>query len=247
MNEQLLIALLHGHGVDATIWAGIDAGLSADAPVVVPDFSHVATHTRIDEYADLLHKHLTAETGNAGKVVLVGHSMGGYIALAFAEKYADMIAGLVLFHSTAYPDSDERKAQRQQIIDGLTTDGAAPFIEKTLPKMVAPGFPADRLQPYIEQYHTLPADALAAGMTAIMHRPDQTHVLRNAPFPVLLVLGDDDQLIPFDKTFALSELSHQISVAPIKGAGHLSMIEQPELALGVLRVFVSQLVSQTVG
>jgi len=246
MNDQLLIALIHGHGVDATIWAGIDAGLSADAPVVVPDFSRVATHTSIDEYAELLHKHLIAETGETGQVVVIGHSMGGYIALAFAEKYPNMTAGLVLFHSTAYADDDARKAQRKETIENLGTNGAAPFIEKTLPKMVAPGFPADKLQPYIDLYKNLPADALAAGMTAIMNRPDRTHVLREAQFPVLLVLGEEDQVVPFDKTIELSDLSHQISVAPIERAGHLSMVEQPEPALGVLRVFVGQVVGQSV-
>lgn len=240
MNEQLLIALIHGHGVDATVWAGIDAGLSADAPVVTPDFSRVATHTSIDEYAELLHKHVAAESGETGRILLVGHSMGGYIALAFAEKYPDMTAGLVLFHSTAYADDDDRKAQRQETIDSLNANGAAPFIEKTLPRMVAPSFPASQLQPYIDLYKNLPTDALAAGMTAMMHRPDRTHVLRDARFPVLIVLGEEDQITSFDKTVEQSDLSHQISVAPIERAGHLSMIEQPETALGVLRVFVGQ-------
>ena len=244
MNEQLLIALIHGHGVDATIWAGIDAGLSADAPVVTPDFSRVATHTNIDEYAELLHKHLTAETSQAGRVMLVGHSMGGYIALAFAEKYPAMIAGLVLFHSTAYADDEAKKQQRQQTINSLNTDGAAPFIEKTLPKMVSLGFSADKLQPYIDQYKNLPADALSAGVTAMMHRPDRTHVLRDAQFPILIVLGEEDQITSFDKTVEQSDLSHQISVAPIERAGHLSMIEQPETALGVLRLFVGQVLGE---
>lgn len=244
MNEQLLIALIHGHGVDSAIWSGIDAGLSADAPVVAPDFSYVATHSSIDEYAELLHKQLAAETGETGRVILVGHSMGGYIALAFAEKHPDMTAGLVLFHSTAYADDEAKKEQRQQTIQSLNTHGAAPFIEKTLPKMVAPSFPANQLQPYIDQYKNLPVDALAAGMTAMMHRPDRTHVLRDARFPVLLVLGEEDQITPFGKTMELAELSHQISAAPIERAGHLSMVEQPESALGVLRVFVGQVIGE---
>lgn len=242
MNESFLIVLIHGHGVDAAIWSAIDAGLSADAPVVAPDFARVATHTSIDEYAELLHKQVAAETGETGRVILVGHSMGGYIALAFAEKYPDLTAGLVLFHSTAYADDDARKDQRREAIESLNTDGAAPFIEKTLPKMVAPGFPADKIQPYINLYKNLPADALAAGMTAIMNRPDRTHILRDPGFPVLLILGEEDQLIPFEKTVALADLSHQVSVAPIEKAGHLSMVEQPELALGALRVFMGQII-----
>lgn len=238
MNAQPIIALIHGHGVDSTIWSRIDASLSADHAVVAPDLAHIATHCTIEEYADIIAKHLRAEAGENGRVVLIGHSMGGYIALAFAEKYPQMVMGLVLFHSTATADTEERKEQRRQTIVSLNADGAAPFIEKSLPKMVAPDFPIEQLQPYIARYRQLPADALAAGMEAIMGRPDRTHVLRNAGFPVLLLLGKQDQVIPFDKTVQLADLSATVSVATLDASGHLGMIEQPEEAVQALQAFL---------
>lgn len=244
MDTQPIIALLHGHGVDSTIWNRIDPSLSAEYAVVSPDLAHIATHCTIDEYAEIVAKHLRAEAGENGRVVLIGHSMGGYMALAFAEKYPQMVAGLVLFHSTAYADTDERKEQRRQTIASLNAEGSKPFIEKTLPKMVAPDFPAEQLNPYIDRYRKLPADALAAGMEAIMGRPDRTHVLRDAPFPVLLVLGKQDQLIPYDITAQLADLSGRISVTSIEQAGHLSMVEQPDEAARVLLDWLSGSVLQ---
>ncbi|WP_077919026.1 alpha/beta fold hydrolase [Spirosoma sp. 209] len=241
MNQQPLICLIHGHGVDATIWQRVDADLSAEYPVVVPDVAHVATHRSIDEYAGLISKHLAAEAGADGQVVLVGHSMGGYIALAFAERYPDRVKGLVLFHSTAYADDDAKKEQRRQTIGKLNTAGAEPFIESTLPKMVAPDYPADQLKPYIDRYRTLPADALAAGMEAIMGRPDRTSVLRTASFPVLLILGKQDQLIAYDKTATLAGLSDQIKLVTLDQSGHLGMIEEPEAAVQALRTFIDGL------
>lgn len=240
MNGQPIIALIHGHGVDSTIWSRIDPNLSADYAVVAPDLAHIATHCSIEEYADIVAKHLRAEAGENGRAVLVGHSMGGYIALALAERHPELVAGLVLFHSTAYADTDERKEQRKQTIASLNADGAEPFIEKTLPKMVAPDFPTEQLQPFIERYRQLPADALAAGMEAIMGRPDRTPVLRNARFPVLLVLGKQDQLIPYDKTAELAELSGNIRVATLETSGHLGMIEQPDEATQALLNWLSQ-------
>lgn len=241
MSQLTTICLLHGHGVDATIWGDIDASISGVGPVFAPDFAHVATHQTIDEYAELLNKHLRAEVGTAGQIVLVGHSMGGYIALAFAERYPDRVGGLVLYHSTAYADDAAKKAQRRQAIDSLRTEGAAPFIEKQLPKMVAPGYAPEKVQALISQFRRLPADALSAGMEAMATRPDRTHVLREATFPVLLLLGREDQILPHDRTAQLATLSPRISVVTLEGAGHLSMIEQPDEAINALLGFVGQL------
>ena len=239
MRDSFTIVLIHGHGVDASIWEGIYAGLVADGPVLRPDFSRLTTHTTIDGYADELFGQLQAD--GIDNVMLVGHSMGGYIALAFAEQHPEMMRGLCLFHSTAYADDESKQAQRQQTIEALTTEGAVPFIEKTMPKVVAPNYPAHKVEALVTQYQHLPADALIAGVKAIAARPDRTHVLRDAPFPVLLMLGRQDQVIPYEQTSRLAELNERIAVAPLPMAGHLSMIEQPDDALRVLNAFIARL------
>ncbi|MBD2699340.1 alpha/beta hydrolase [Spirosoma sp. BT702] len=239
MNQSKTICLIHGHGVDASIWDGIYADLVSDAIVLKPDFSQLTNHVSIEAYAEDLYARLREI--QAQNVVLVGHSMGGYIALAFADKYPGMVAALVLYHSTATADDEKRLEARRQAIDGLKTDGSAPFIQKQLPKMVAPTYPGDKTQELVKRFISLPADALIAGMKAIAGRPDRTHVLRNATFPVLLLLGKDDQLIPFDKTAQLADLSPRIRVAAIDNAGHLSMTEQSEDSLRALRSFIDSL------
>ncbi len=167
--------------------------------------------------------------------------MGGYIALAFADRHPELVQGLVLYHSTATADDNDRREIRRQAIDLLKTAGTAPFIQKQTPKMVAPSYPSEKVQLLIDRYQNLPADGLSAGMTAIANRPDRTHVLRNAQFPVLLVLGRDDQVLPYEKTAQLADLSPRVSLATIEQAGHLSMVEQPEQAIHVLRSFLDRL------
>ncbi|AQG78381.1 alpha/beta fold hydrolase [Spirosoma montaniterrae] len=236
MPEQPTLVLIHGHGVDASIWDGVCAVSLFDGPTLRPDFSKRTDLANIDAYAHDLHRQL--QTANARKVVLVGHSMGGYIALAFAEQYPEMVSGLVLFHSTAYADDDAKKEQRKQTIQALQTEGAAPFIEKTIPKMVAPGFSPEIVQQLVDTYRTLPANALAAGMQAIANRPDRTHLLRDARFPVLVILGKQDQLIAYDKTRTLANFSTKVNVATMETAGHLGMIEQIDEAARLLSGFV---------
>jgi pimeloyl-ACP methyl ester carboxylesterase len=239
MTESLTVVLIHGHGVDASIWNSIDADLVSVMPVLKPDFSRLATRTTIEGYADELMNYL--RTVQVNRVVLVGHSMGGYIALAFAERYPALVAGLVLYHSTATADAADRREQRQQTINELRTQGSAPFIEKQMPKVVAPSYPAEKIEQLVDRYRTLPADALAVGMEAIMSRPDRTHVLRDASVPMRLVLGKEDQVIPYEKTRKLADLSDLIDVTAINQAGHLSMVEQPVASVNALLSFLDRL------
>jgi pimeloyl-ACP methyl ester carboxylesterase len=239
MKEPLTLVLIHGHGVDASIWNSIDADLVSAMPVLKPDFSRSTTRTTIEGYAEELANYL--RTVQAKRVVLVGHSMGGYIALAFTERYPALVAGLVLYHSTATADTAERRKQRQKTIEELRAQGNTPFIERQLPKMVSPAFPADKVAQLVAFYRTLPADALAVGMEAIMSRLDRTHVLRDATIPVRLVLGKDDQLIPYEQTQQLADLSDQIDVALIDQAEHLSMVERPKESVNVLLSFLDRL------
>ncbi len=238
MNQSLSIGLIHGHGVDASIWDGVYADLTLDNSVLKPDFSRLTNLTTIEEYADELYARL--QTARVEKIVLIGHSMGGYISLAFAEKYPEMIQALVLYHSTATADDENKRQVRRQTINGLQTQGTAPFIQKQMPTMVASTYPPEKTQELVERFQDLPADALIVGMKAIADRPDQTDILRNASYPILLVLGHEDQLIPYDKTAQLASLSIQISVSTIEKAGHLSMVEQPDASILAIRSFIGQ-------
>ncbi|WP_080057017.1 alpha/beta fold hydrolase [Spirosoma aerolatum] len=235
MSQSPVICLIHGHGVDASIWDSIYADLALETRVVKPDFAYLTNHRTIEAYAEDLYAQL--QTAQVNQVVLVGHSMGGYIALALAEQHPDMIHGLVLYHSTALADDDNRKEVRRQAIKDLNANGSAPFIRKQLPKMVAPDYPVDKTQQLIDRFIKLPADALIAGMAAMAARPDRTHVLREATYPILLVLGRNDQIIDYDKAAELANLSDYIRIETIEEAGHLSMVEQPGESFQILKAF----------
>lgn len=239
MTSQTALVLLHGHGVDASIWDGIYAELASGRVVVKPDFSTRTTHETIQAYAEELYSIL--QTARLEQVVLVGHSMGGYIALAFAEAHPDLVRGLVLFHSTAQADDEAKKEQRQKAVGALQDGGTAHFIEELMPKMVAGTYPEADRQSLINRYSQLPAEALQAGIRAMAARSDRTHVLKQASFPVLLIAGEADSIIPPDKSRQLTEAAPNVELAVLKGAGHLGMLEQPAESVRLLQSFLAGL------
>jgi pimeloyl-ACP methyl ester carboxylesterase len=123
------LVLLHGHGIDDTIWDNLDAVLNEYFTIVRPNISLFTFCQSVEDYADELHRFIT--NANIHKCTLIGHSMGGYIALAFAEKYPGMLEGFGLFHSTAYADDETKKHQRNQMIELLKNHGAETFIKST--------------------------------------------------------------------------------------------------------------------
>lgn len=240
MDQKKTVVLVHGHGVDASIWDSLYTELAQDYQLIKPDFSALANHTTIEAYAEYLYSMLQA--AQVDKAVLIGHSMGGYIALAFAEYHPELVSGLVLFHSTVFADDDERKAKRQAAIEQIQQQGSRAFVEETVPKMVASSHRealGEQVAKRIEIGSQLPPDALAAGVRAIAARPDRSAVLQHASFPILVIAGKEDNLVPFEKSTQMADLLNEKGVfVGLDNAGHLGMIEQPEESLRILREFL---------
>ena len=242
MPTKPVLVFIHGHGVDASLWDGLYAVLASEYPIIKPDFSRNTRHQTIEAYAEELYGMLSAS--QVEKCVLIGHSMGGYIALAFAETHPDKLLGLGLFHSTAFADDDDRRAKRQQAIEKLETQGSPAFIEETVPRMFAePNRErmGDAVRQLTDRGNAIPPDALIAGMKAIRSRPDRTHVLKNASFPVLLIVGKEDNLVPFDKSRELLDMPSDVVPVVLEKSGHLGMLEQPEEALQAIRTFLRKI------
>lgn len=235
------IVLLHGHGVDADIWTELK-NLLSDYRVLTPDISTQTQYEYIEEYADYLYQWLIAH--EVQKCVLIGHSMGGYITLAFAEKYSAMLQGFGLFHSTAFADDEEKQAQRKKTLRFIETHGAAAFIRQSAPNMYAEDFVKQHpqvIEKHIEKYTRLPTAAVIAGFKAIMGRSDCTQVLQYAAIPVLLIFGKEDKLIAFEKNIGLSELPKEGQTFISAKSGHLGMIEDTAACAEAIRTWMQAL------
>lgn len=165
------------------------------------------------------------------KALLVCHSMGGYVALAFAERYPDMVAGLVLFHSTALPDTDEKKANRDKNIDFVRRHGVEKFMESFIRPLFAP---ANREQmreqrEFLEDIGRATPEATVLGvLEAMKNRPDRTKVLKEAAFPVLFIVGKEDVAVSVESTLPQLALPAQSYALLLSDVGHLGYFEEPE-------------------
>jgi pimeloyl-ACP methyl ester carboxylesterase len=223
------LVLLHGHGMDDRIWDEVDASINGYYTVVRPNISLFTFCQSVEDYADELFRYLSNAT--IQKFTLIGHSMGGYIGLAFAEKYPDMLEGFGLFHSTAFADTESKKHQRSQTADLLRQHGTATFLKNTVSNLFGERykelFPG-KVAEHIEKYGKIPEEALSAGMIAMRNRPDRTAVLSKMSYPVLMIIGMQDKLIPFESCISLSEYPRQSYPFILAEAGHMGMIERPD-------------------
>jgi pimeloyl-ACP methyl ester carboxylesterase len=236
------LVLLHGHGIDDTIWDNLDAVLNEYFTIVRPNISLFTFCQSVEDYADELHRFIT--NANIHKCTLIGHSMGGYIALAFAEKYPGMLEGFGLFHSTAYADDETKKHQRNQMIELLKNHGAETFIKSTANNLFGDRYKElypEKIKEHINYFGKLPSDALIAGIIAMRNRPDRTHVLKSMPFPILFIIGMQDKLIPFESLISLSEYPKQSYPFILAEAGHLGMVERPDATARMISWYMGKI------
>ena len=179
----------------------------------------------------------------------VGHSLGGYVGLAFAEKYASQLLGLCLFHSTAYADSEERKANRDKTVAFIYKYGADMFTQS----FIEPLFLLKNRAALKNEIAELKAIAkqsspkgIIATTLAMRDRVDRTQVLASLNIPVLLIGGKNDATIPIDKLKEQAALSDTIELAAIEDCGHMGMYEQKEKTVAALKDFISICKNQTV-
>ncbi|AYC28616.1 alpha/beta fold hydrolase [Paenisporosarcina cavernae] len=237
------ILLLHGFCGSSAYWDDVVPTLAKSHQVFVLDLpGHGASDASFGNYemeymADLLRDFLDAV--HIDKVTMIGHSLGGYITLAFAEKYEDRLNGFSLVHSTSLADSEEGKEGREAAIAKIESEGLPAFIEGLIPKLFAPNAETDSLQEKAKAIGYKTSKEGAVGfLRAMKNRKDRTTTLEDSSVKALLVAGEKDGVIPPEKTFLVNR--ERLSLALIKDAGHMSMMEQPSQLIEKLESFLEE-------
>lgn len=174
------------------------------------------------------------------KCILIGHSMGGYVSMAFAGKYGHMLRGLCLFHSSALPDTEEKKESRDKTIAYVNEHGVANFINPFVEPLFYAGNRA-RLQTEIEMLKEIgratPKASVTGALAAMRDRPDLTHVLAEAAFPVLFIFGKEDSAVPVDTAAPQAQLPARSLVYFMAKTGHMGMLEHPDETRKIIQKF----------
>jgi pimeloyl-ACP methyl ester carboxylesterase len=246
------VVLLHGFAEDGATWDNLAVPLSAHCRLIIPDLpgsgrssalptpGTTAPSFTIEDLAvavKALLDHLDIQ-----KCIMIGHSMGGYIALAFAEKYPNRLAALGLFHSTAYPDSEEKKAIRRKSIEFIRKNGADLFIRQSTPGLFGQythQHHPQLIDAMIDRYIGFSPDTLIASYQAMITRPDRTAVLRDFHGPVLFIIGEEDTIIPLQSSLEQSHLPAVSHIHLVKNTGHEGMHEAPGPCNDILHDFIN--------
>ncbi len=233
MSAQLVF--LHGFGEDARIWADFIPQFTWAEKPIVPSFAHWTSAKSIADYA----REILVSLPQDRKLTLVGHSMGGYIALEMANLFPDRIEKVVLLHSTALPDTAEKQINRNRTIEFLTKHGASVFIKSFVANLFAPDFVAKNralMDQLIARYQDLGAEGLIAASRAMRDRADFTAFLRDTYIPFLFIHGDADPLISTDSILAI-KAHHKCVILP--GVGHQGVYEAPVACYDAIQSFIA--------
>ena len=236
------IVLLHGFLENQKMWNNYIPVFSKKNRVITIDLlGHGETEClgyvhSMEDNADAVHAVL-AEL-RIRKAIFVGHSMGGYIALAFAELYPDTVKGLVLLNSTAKADSEERKLNRDRAIKAVK-QSYINFVRLAIANLFSENN-RERLLDEIENVKKealkTPLQAIVASLEGMKIRADREVLLHLTPFPKMLILGEKDPVLDYGETKEqIENTAVELVTLP---DGHMSHIEnQEELTTVLLQFF----------
>jgi len=227
-GKGMPLLLIHGFPLDSSSWNEVIPYLEDKFDIILPDLRGFGQSTAVDtpysipdmaeDIAGLL-DHLGIESA-----VLAGHSMGGYVALAFARKYPQRVSGLGLVSSQAAADSPERKDGRYKTAVDVAEKGVNVVVEAMTAKLSAD----KRVQAFVHSSMGQQSKSGVIGaLKAMAEREDLMPFLSHSPFGrrIVLIHGDADLLIPIERAKEIKAAMPRAQIVELHGAGHMPMME----------------------
>jgi pimeloyl-ACP methyl ester carboxylesterase len=235
-GQGMPLVLIHGYPFDHTIWYDMVPFLENDFELLLPDLRGFglsgvveSPFTIADMASDIagLLDHLDIE-----KAYIAGHSMGGYIALAFAQQYPKRVLGLGLVSTRAIADTPEQKQGRYAAADEVLRSGVQPVAESMPTKLT----PDERVQAFVRSLIVAQRPAgLVGALKAMAERDDSTSILSGFEFPVVIVHGKGDELIPVQRAQEIKAAIPHAVLMELPGIGHMPMMENPQATATTLK------------
>jgi 3-oxoadipate enol-lactonase len=233
------LVLIHGYPLDGTTWNEVASLLENDFDLIIPDLRGMGQSDAVDktytvtnlasDIARLL-DHLKFQ-----KAFIAGHSMGGYVALAFARAYPARVRGLGMISSQVLADPPDRKEGRYKTAADVAEKGIGVVVDSMTTKLSADA----RIQSFVRDVmqRQKPAGVIGS-LKAMAERLDSSDLLKTFKFPVVIVHGDADALIPVERGREMKAALPSAHYAELKGAGHMPMMESPQAVAEALRFFL---------
>ena len=253
------VMLVHGFGETGDVWNDQVDFLNHDFRLIVPDLPGSGQSELIDDMSmegmaevlkQILEKEISGLSGSSQvpplggfrEARMIGHSMGGYITLAFVEKYESLLRAFGLFHSSAFADTEEKKATRRKGIEFIKENGAFEFLKTSTPNLFAQRTKDESPElvgQFIQSLNNFSAEALVSYYESMIRRPDRTDLLRNTKLPVLFIFGEHDKAVPLEDVLKQCHLPEKSYFHVLHQSGHMGMLEETEKSNRLLEEFLS--------
>lgn len=239
------VILLHGFGEDGTIFENQINALKEKNQLIIPDLpgsgrsDFIPGDLQMEDYAQAVIHILDEE--KLEKCMIIGHSMGGYITLAIAEKHPERLSSFGLFHSSAYADDEEKKKSRLKSISFIQDHGSRKFLEESIPKLFSERFKKeqpDKVNEIIDRYAHFQPEVLIQYTRAMMNRPDRTTILKDWKQPILMIIGEEDNAVPLTHSLQQSHLPKLCYIHIAKDTGHMGMLEDSVSCNKIIQSFL---------
>ena len=233
------IVFLHGFGENASVWKEFIDLLNPHYHYFTPDFSAKKDCFSIPEYADWLKNFF--DKNKIEDAVIIGHSMGGYIAVEFCHRFPEFIKGLGLFHSTVAADSPEKKENRDKTIQFLIKHDTDLFIKHFYPNMFTEAYKVKHpefIQNKITEFSKIPNEALLAATLAMKSRESHEGDLINFNFPIFQILGKQDTFVNYKDALEQTTKMKYPNVLLMDNICHAGMYESPTICAQFIDEFL---------
>lgn len=243
------IILLHGFLESVSMWNDYSTELSKEYRVICIDLpGHGRSdcigyvHT-MEEMADVIKA--VADHLRLKRYHLIGHSMGGYVALAFAEAHPDIPKSTTLFHSTALADSLEKQKDRDRAIE-LVKRSPESFIKHSLPMLFrskSRSIYRKEIKKMVEEALKMPIQGVIAALEGMKERNDREVLLHLSPVPFCMIAGKRDSVLPFEKIEPQLKAPRVIDRLVTENS-HMGFIEDRDLCLETIQYFIRDIEKQ---
>lgn len=242
--ENTAVVFLHGYLENSSIWTDFIKLLEQDYYIICPDIpghgesEHFAECHDMDTLAEAID--LIVREEKLSKFHLTGHSMGGYLALAYLHAFEKKLYSCTLFHSTIYADTEEKKNNRDREIQLIREGKKELIINSNIPK----AFADDNLNTFsklIEQAKETGLSNQNQGIISLLEgmksRPERSRVIKNSKVPILVIGGEKDNYIPIDVLKNMVNSGTNIELSVLKNSGHMGFMEEKQTSANILTNF----------
>jgi 3-oxoadipate enol-lactonase len=233
------MVLVHGYPLDRTIWTQVLPLLSDKVDLITPDqrgfgrsepvSSFYSVHDMAGDIKSLL-DHLQVE-----KAIIAGHSMGGYVALAFAESWPERVVGLALVASRVTNDNQTQKENRYSAVAQIEKEGVRPVATNMPSKLTKDEKLQADLTELIMKQSPL---ALIGAQQAMAERPDFSKSFGDFSFPIAMLAGIEDMIIPIEAQREMVKLNSGAKLFELENAAHMLMMESPQATAVALKSLI---------